>query len=63
MGFERKPTLTFVHEPLATSSTCDLQLRIPIIHGSNYNKFEEALVLSMKGNDGFESVTIITFLF
>lgn len=56
MGFEKKTSLTFLYGPLATSSTCDLQLRIPVMHGSNYDDFEEALILSLKGNDGFGGI-------
>jgi glutaredoxin-related protein len=41
LGFENQATLTFNHQKgkqstiLATVSTCDLQLRLPTIHGSN----------------------------
>ena len=41
---------------LYTSTTCDLQLRIPTVHGDNYSSFREALILSIKGNDGFGGV-------
>ena len=55
--FEKEPTLTFNQGcRLATASTCDLQLRIPTIHGNNYSSFREAMILSCKGNDGFEGV-------
>lgn len=36
-----------------TSSTCDLTLRLPLIHGENYQAFEDAMILSLKNNDGF----------
>ena len=41
---------------LASASTCDLQLRIPTVHGMNYEDFKEGLILSIKGNDGFGGV-------
>ena len=53
-GFGKKPTVTFFHEPfrkLAISSTCDLQLRLPVCHGSDYESFEQDIILSVKGND------------
>ena len=55
-GFSRKPSVVFVHDPLrklATASTCDLQLRLPVCHGTDYKTFKENMVLSVKGNDGF----------
>ena len=54
-GFERKPTMSFIYAKLATSSTCNLQLRLPIIHNT-YNAFKDAFTLSIKGNDGFGGV-------
>lgn len=59
LGFDKDPTITFNHAGntvLATASTCDLQLRLPTIHGSIYEDFKEALILSIKGNDGFGGV-------
>ena len=57
LGFEKHPTLSFLKDSLfATASTCDLQLRILTIHGTSYSKFKEALILSIKGNDGFGGV-------
>lgn len=38
---------------LCTSSTCDLILRLPLIHGENYQAFQDAVILSLKNNDGF----------
>lgn len=53
LGFDTEPTLHFNHSGiLATASTCDLQLKLPATHTS-YEKFKEAMVLSIKGNDGF----------
>ena len=55
-GFAKKPTIVFVHDPLrklATASTCDLQLRLPVCHGTDYETFKQNMVLSIKGNDGF----------
>lgn len=61
-GVETVPTLGFqepfkVHflaeeEQLATASTCDLLLRIPICH-ETYEKFEQSLVLSILGSVNF----------
>lgn len=57
LGFEKDPILTFNRGcRLATASTCDLQLRIPTIHGNDYPSFREAMILSFKGNDGFGGV-------
>ena len=57
LGFERHPTLSFVHDSrLASASTCDIQLRLPTIHGAGYSDFKEAMILSIKGNDGFGGV-------
>lgn len=55
IGYDKQPVLMFVDGPLATASTCDAQLRIPIRHG-NYTKFQEALILSIHGSDGFGGV-------
>lgn len=62
LGFEKQPSLAFnSHEGefstiLATASTCDLQIRLPTTHGSNYTDFRDAMILSIKGNDGFGGV-------
>ncbi len=58
LGFERQPQLDFLHDPLAilpTASTCDLILRIPTSH-SEYEKFQEHMILGLIGNDGFGAV-------
>ncbi len=53
LGFDKKPLVVFHHDsPLATASTCDLQLRLPAEHVS-YHTFKEAMLLSLKGHDGF----------
>ena len=54
LGFDTMPTLSFIKDGgiLATASTCDIQLRIPVIHKS-YERFREAILLSIKGHDGF----------
>lgn len=55
LGFDKQPTISFNHDgTLATASTCDLQLRLPVVHDS-YEKFKEAMLLSLKGHDGFGS--------
>ena len=57
LGFEKYPTLTYHYEGiLATASTCDIQLKLPVAHGGDYVKFKDALILSFKGNDGFGGV-------
>ena len=55
-GFAKSPTVMFTHDPqrrLATASTCDLQLRLPVCHGTDYERFKHDIILSVKGNDGF----------
>ena len=57
LGFDVKVKVMFLHSGrFCTSSTCDLQLRIPISHGENYEAFEEAMIMSLKDNDGFGGV-------
>ena len=56
LGFDKKPTLTFCSGILPTSSTCDLQLRLPIGHGFDYKKLRDAMVLAVCGHDGFGGV-------
>ena len=57
VGFGKTSTVVFIHDPirkLATASTCDLQLRLPVGRGSDYESFkEDIMVLSVRGNDGF----------
>ena len=36
-----------------TSSTYDLTLRLPLTHGNNYQAYRDAMILSLKSNDGF----------
>ena len=39
VGFGKTPAVVFIHDPirkLATASTCDLHLRLPVGHGSDY---------------------------
>ena len=43
-GFGKKPTAVFIHDNiqrLATASTCDLQLRLPVCHESDYESFKQ----------------------
>ena len=64
LGFEKHPTLTFLHSGrLATASTCDLQLRIPTVHGTSYPDFREAPTLSrdMTDSEGSNIVVWISF--
>ena len=54
-GFGKKITVKFVHDSaqtLATSSTCDIEIRLPTGH-EDYDNFKKYMVLSFKGNDGF----------
>ncbi len=56
-GFDGYPSITFEREGiLATASTCALQLRLPVSHGDRYIDFKEAMILSLKENDGFGGV-------
>ena len=54
---EFHPTIVFLHgnSILPTASTCDLELRIPATH-SNYVKFRDAMILGLKGHDGFGGI-------
>ena len=57
-GFSKPLTVSFLldeKEMFATASTCDLQLRLPT-RCVDYNSFADAMVLFLKGNDGFGGV-------
>ena len=57
-GFEGlAPSLVFLHgnQPLPTASTCDLEFRLPTRH-ENFEKFKDAMILGIKGHDGFGEV-------
>ena len=56
LGFPVKPTLRFLDKVnlFPTSSTCSLILRLPTGH-STYAQFSDAMLLGIKGNDGFGS--------
>ena len=52
-GFHKKPDIFFLYgsmNMLATSSTCDLTLRLPTCHWENDDRFEEYFTLSIKGD-------------
>ena len=52
LGYEKPPTIAFEYQSvLATASTCDIQLRLPICHGTNYSSFRNAIIESLKSND------------
>lgn len=34
----------------------DIILRLPTLHGEDYQSFKEAMIMSLKGNDGFGGV-------
>ena len=56
LGFHKKIDLVFLgaYEPLPTSSTCSLILRIPTCHGSSVS-FNEKMELGLKGGLMFGS--------
>ena len=58
-GFEGvTPTMIFLHscdDLFPTASTCDLEFRLPATYGE-YQKFKDAMVLGLKGHDGFGGV-------
>lgn len=61
LGFSKVPKVTFLHSNVTTlkfctASTCDLQLRLPTCHGEDYEAFKDAMIMSLKGNDGFGGV-------
>ena len=57
LGFPKQPELHFLrHGVLATASTCDLILRLPINFHNEYNRFKEMLIESLVSSEGFGSV-------
>ena len=59
LGFSTKSKISFVHNQTAkfcTASTCNIHLRLPTIHGDNYEAFRDAMIMSLKDNDGFGGV-------
>lgn len=52
LGFHPDPKLAFSDEDLATASTCDLRICLPIKH-TTYEQFKTKMILSLKGHDGF----------
>ncbi len=62
--FPSPPTVFFSHnkkDKLTTASTCDLSMRIPVCYHLDQDMFEEMLILSLKGNDGFGRVYLLSF--
>ena len=58
LGFEGT-SLTFQHSPtdkFATASTCNPELCLPTCYGEDLDAFEEAMIMSLKDNDGFGGV-------
>ncbi len=57
VGFPHQPKVSFLkgEARLCTSSTCEIRLRIPTQY-VDYAAFEEAMILSFNGNDGFGAV-------
>lgn len=59
LGFGKDPKIVFLHKvygKLATASTCDIIFRLPTVYGDDYQSFKEAVIMSLKGNDGFGGV-------
>ena len=64
LGFGGLPSVKFIpplneeRKPLrlAKASTCSIVLYLPTYHGTNYNSFCDALIQSLKENDGFGEV-------
>ena len=59
LGFSPKPKVSFLYSPslkFCTSSTCNICLRLPTSHGEDYRAFRDAVILSLKSNDGFGGV-------
>lgn len=55
LGFIPKPSMLFLEAELATAGTCEMGLRLPIIH-DNYSIFKEKMILSLHGYEGFGQV-------
>lgn len=55
LGFEKAPTVSFLDQDaiFATASTCDVRLRLPTKYGDDLEGFKQALIMSVKDNDGF----------
>lgn len=54
LGFPKQPELHFLpHGVLATASTCDLILRLPINFFNEYNRFKEMMIESLVSSEGF----------
>ena len=59
LGFGRDCSVVFLHgAKLATASTCELELRLPTGHGEDLASFREAMMLSLKGHDGFGGLAL-----
>ena len=59
LGFSSNPKVSFLYSgtsKFCTSSTCDIQLRVPTCHGEDYQAFRDAMIMSIKDNDGFGGV-------
>lgn len=68
LGFDKKPSVNFLHHKIdrngkidknsgrfPTSNTCDVVLRLPAVH-KTYADFKEAMILGLKGHDGFGGI-------
>lgn len=59
LGFSSNPKVSFLHgetKTFCTSSTCDIQLCLPTCHGKDYQASKDAMIMSLKDNDGFGGV-------
>ena len=64
LDFDKECTITFIHNlaaKLATSSTCDLKIRLPTCHEEDHTSFKEAFVMSLKDNDGFLACNFVDY--
>ena len=53
--YNQIPKLTFLrgsNDTLATATTCELNLRLPVCY-TDYDQFKERMTLSFKGHGGF----------
>ena len=54
LGFPKPPELHFLHSGvLATASTCDLILRLPVNFSDDYSRFKDMITESLVSSEGF----------
>ena len=54
LGFATRPQVVFTEQRLARASTCLLELQLPL--HDNYSSFKSAMLLSLKGHNGFGQI-------